>query len=84
MKITITTRGEDLRAEYDYRQRYQVKFDDEVVFDVSDGEPEDSNLSRDFNDVFGLPKIFGMLVARTGTKEDVEVVQVEAKSGEEF
>ena len=55
MKIEIIERSEKEVEKCDYRSAMQIKFDGKVVFEVGDGEPEDSNLSRDFNDVFLIP-----------------------------
>ena len=37
--------------ENNYRDSMQITFDGEKMFSVKDGEPEDSNMSRNFNDV---------------------------------
>lgn len=50
VKITVTVTNE-------YRQFYEIEIDGTQVFSVGDGEPEDSNLSRDFNDVFAIPDL---------------------------
>lgn len=54
MKITeeIETFGS-----YDERQRYTVFVDGEEVFSVHDGEPEDSNLNRDFSDCLSVASL---------------------------
>lgn len=38
----------------DFRRRLVIKIDGKIVFEVRDGEPEDSNLYRDFRDCFKI------------------------------
>jgi hypothetical protein len=57
MKVTIIERTEQQCEEYDYRQAYQIDINSEKMLLVSDGEPEDSNLSRDFSDVYSIPDL---------------------------
>jgi len=53
MKIKIITQID----KEDYYNAMQIIIDDEEVFHVYDGEPEDSNLSRNFNDVYKIPDL---------------------------
>ncbi len=55
MKVTLTLTTND-----EWRQFYDVDVDGKRVFSVGDGEPEDSNLSRDFRDVHKLPDLMRM------------------------
>lgn len=41
----------------DYRERYELIINGEVVFAVFDGEPEDNTIGRNFNDVYKLEDI---------------------------
>jgi len=52
--VTDFSRTEASIEEFDYRDRYVVKIDELKVFDVSDGEPEDSCLSRDFSSCYSV------------------------------
>ena len=55
MKIKITTRDEQYFDKHEYRDFYRMESGGDVIFEVMDGEPEDSNLCRDFSDVLNLP-----------------------------
>ena len=57
MKLEFITRTDEEIANCDYRDAFHIKINNKTVFRVSDGEPEDSNLSRDFNDIYDLPSI---------------------------
>lgn len=46
---------EAISREYEYRNAFEIKIDGEKVFSVWDGEPEDANLNRDFNDAYSIP-----------------------------
>lgn len=52
--ITFSSRSYEQLEEFDYRDRIEIKRNDsngeKIIFSVGDGEPEDSNLGRDFND----------------------------------
>ena len=41
----------------DYRQAMRIDIDGKKSFFVMDGEPEDANLSRDFNDCLGIDSL---------------------------
>ena len=71
MKVTVkslTDKGQERR---NYRNIMGIEIDGKYKFRVYDGEPEDSNLSRDFNDCWGIPNLM---------KEAYEA----GKKGEEF
>lgn len=57
MDITIRTRPAKEVEGYDGREAMAINIDGKEVFRVMDGEPEDSNLCRDFSDCYKLPKI---------------------------
>jgi hypothetical protein len=79
MKVTIESRKEELFEEYDYRDYLKIKFDGKVVFNVRDGEPEDSNLGRDFNDCW---KISELLKLAYDAGKRGEPLDFESTSGE--
>lgn len=60
MKIEFIRRSMQKIKEYDWSCAVEIRVDGEKVFSVSDGEPEDANLSRDFNDVYVVPKLLQM------------------------
>lgn len=39
---------------FDYREAYKIEADNGVSASFMDGEPEDANISRDFNDVYQI------------------------------
>lgn len=57
MKVTTISLTEGAIERRDYRDMCVIEIDDKKVFAVSDGEPEDSNLGRDFSDVFSIPTL---------------------------
>lgn len=61
MKITVTTYSDKMLEKRDYRQALDIKMEDDFgktkTFSVADGEPEDSNLRRDFNDCLSIPDL---------------------------
>ena len=50
MKVTQQSCSEEDLADNDYKDYLEIFVDGKLVFSVSDGEPEDSCLCRDFND----------------------------------
>jgi cytidylate kinase len=57
LKVTEISLTREAVEERDYRDIFAIEIDDVKVFRVSDGEPEDSNLSRDFSDVYSIPEL---------------------------
>ena len=57
MKIEFVNRSQKAIENSDYRNAVEIYIDDKIAFSVGDGEPEDSNLSRDFSDVFSIPNL---------------------------
>ena len=60
----------------DYRESLEIQIDGKKVFGVSDGEPEDSNLMRDFGDCYNVIGMMQMawLAGKLGEPFDVEEV----------
>ena len=57
MKVIVLSHNDvDLKSRY-YQDRVKIAVDGKVVFDVYDGEPEDNNLCRNFNDVLTIPSL---------------------------
>ena len=71
MKVSTISLTEKAVEERDYRDMYAIEINGKQVFSVSDGEPEDSNLSRDFSDVYSIPKL-------------LQIVYEAGKNGEEL
>ena len=50
MEVKVLKCSEKQLEDRDYRDILEIYINGKRVFSVGDGEPEDSNLSRDFND----------------------------------
>lgn len=48
------SRSEEVIESYDYRDELVIEIDGHRRFTVRDGEPEDSNLGRGFNDCYNI------------------------------
>lgn len=60
MRIIAKTRSEGNISNSDGRDHLCIVCDDgeeTILFEVSDGEPEDSNLNRDFNDCYKVVEL---------------------------
>ena len=57
MEVEVISLTEKAVEERDYRNEIEIKINGVRVFRVNDGEPEDSNLSRDFNDCWNIPNL---------------------------
>ena len=73
MKVTRITRiNRD-----DYRTQLEILIDGETAFDVADGEPEDSNLSRDFNSCYKIPELMRKAYEAGKNGETFEIEETE-------
>lgn len=77
MRVVVTTRSEAAVKEYDYQQALRITIDGINVFDVSDGEPEDSNLSRDFCDCNLVPHLLARAFEAGKSGEAFELIYEE-------
>ena len=77
MKITTISLTEKAVEERDYRDIYVIEIDDKKIFSVSDGEPEDSNLSRDFSDVYSIPELMQKAYDAGKRGEEITFEQIE-------
>lgn len=57
MKFTFKSASDEEFERRDYRDFLIIEVDGEQMFKVMDGEPEDSNLARDFNDCCKIPDL---------------------------
>jgi hypothetical protein len=71
MKVEMVTRSEAEQEECDFRDEVIIKIDGVQKFQVQDGEPEDSNLSRDFSDCYSIVEL-------------MELAHAAGKAGETF
>jgi hypothetical protein len=77
MKVTVITSewGDECR------HGLAIKVDGEKKFEVSDGEPEDSNLCRDFNDCYLIPGLMQMAYEAGKRGESLEIERTEEDDG---
>jgi len=74
MDITVIKRKGT--QDSDYREGYQIAVDGVTQASFYDGEPEDANLSRDFNDVYNIPVLMQMAYEAGILREGLDI-QVE-------
>lgn len=72
MNIKVITNHDE-----DYRSGLEIKVNDKEIFSVSDGEPEDSNLNRDFNDCYKIPELMKMAYEAGKAGEEFIVENIE-------
>lgn len=79
MKITITSRTDAQLDKHDWHDRYQVQLETDsgtdITADFHDGEPEDANIGRDFNDVYNIPKMLEAAYAAGKSGEELEITR---------
>lgn len=78
MKVEVIYRSEEQSERYDYRGAVEIRIDGKKVFKVSDGEPEDSNLSRDFSDVYSVPALLAKAYQAGLDGETFEITKVDS------
>ena len=71
MEVKVLSCSESQLEDRDYRDVLEIYVNGKLEFNVGDGEPEDSNLARDFNDCWGIPGL-------------MKVAYEAGKNGEEF
>ena len=54
MEVKVLRCTEIQLEDRDYRDVLEIYVNGKRVFNVGDGEPEDSNLARDFNDCYSI------------------------------
>ena len=55
MEVNVLSCSESQLEDRDYRDAIEIYVNGKCVFDVGDGEPEDNNLARNFNDCLSIP-----------------------------
>lgn len=80
MKIKVTSGTENYMQERDYSDFIEITIDNKLVFEVSDGEPEDSNLGRDFGDCYLIPNLLEMAYKAGKNGECFEIENCEVDS----
>ena len=77
MKVVIQTLTEKAIERRDYRDAVEVLIDGKKVFSVGDGEPEDNNLSRNFNDCYFIDGIIKQAYSAGMDKEKLDIEHIE-------
>ena len=57
MNIDVLSLTSKALEERDWQDVLEIRFNNRTVFTVHDGEPEDANLRRDFNDCLKIPDL---------------------------
>jgi len=57
LKVKVISLNEEALENRDYRDILAIEINGQCKFEVYDGEPEDANLSRDFNSCWKIPKL---------------------------
>lgn len=57
MKVIVKTLTDEAIKRRNYCDAVEIVMDGKKVFSVGDGEPEDNNLSRNFNDCYFIDSI---------------------------
>ena len=73
MLVEIKSLTEESLNQRDYRDILYIHINGKRVFGVMDGEPEDSNLMRDFNDCFNVPDLMRRAYQAGVSGESIEV-----------
>ena len=76
MKIKITSGYFDKN---EYRSIYLIEVNGIRKFRALEGEPEDANMSRDFNDIYTIPDLMKMSYEAGKKGEEFEIEDVEYK-----
>lgn len=73
MKIKVVERIDEL----DYTGMMEIYIDGRREFTVYDGEPEDNNLSRNFNDCWSIPELMRKAyeAGRNGEEFDLKYIE---------
>ena len=80
MEITTITLSDIGLEARDWQGTYAIKFDDKTIFEVWDGEPEDNNISRNFNDIYSIPKLLQQVyeIGKRGEELSFNTIQVDS------
>ena len=76
MKVVIQTLTEEEIERRDYRDAVEILIDGKKVFSVGDGESEDNNLSRNFNDCYGIDGIIKQAYEAGMDKEKLDIKHI--------
>ena len=78
MNVEVISRSAEMIERSDYRDAIKIRIDGETVFSVSDGEPEDANLSRDFSDAYNVPELLQKAFEAGRSGETIKIVDIKS------
>jgi len=84
MKVKVFSFSEKGFEDNDCRSFLKITIDDKTVFDVSDGEPEDANLCRDFNGCWSIPSFIRKAHGAGLNGEPLEIEYIEIDSWDDM
>ncbi|MDP4147037.1 MAG: hypothetical protein Q8936_21615 [Bacillota bacterium] len=79
MKVKVTRLTDEEMENREYRQVMEIKINGKTKFLVRDDEPEDSNLSRSFNDVWNIPELMELAWKAGKNGEDLLIEYAESE-----
>ena len=77
MKVTIATLTPEALEERDFMDALSISVDGKEMINLSDGEPEDNTLSRNFNDVFEIPELLKLVWEAGKSGDDLVIEEIE-------
>lgn len=77
MKIEMLSLMEIPMTDCGYQDRIEIRFDGKCLFSVHDGEPEDNNLSRNFNSCYGILDLLKKAYEVGKRGENLEIISTE-------
>jgi hypothetical protein len=84
MIVEVKVPSDELEEEMDYRSFLVIFMDGKRFFDVSDGEPEDANLSRNFSGCYGIVNMMKSAYDAGKNGEEFTITQTEVQKGEDY
>ncbi len=76
MKVRIEKPSEQVLIDRDYSYFLNIFINEEIVFSVHDGEPEDNNLSRNFSDCWGISDLLKKAFEAGKNNETLKIEEV--------
>lgn len=78
MKIIISRLSEEELERREYQDKFSIDVDETRLY-FADGEPEDNNLSRNFSDVYSIPKLLKKAynAGKNGEKFEIEEKEID-------
>ena len=77
MKITITRLTETGRVNNNYQDFVEISIERGPTLFFADGEPEDNNMSRNFNDIYKIGSLLGEMYKAGELDEGFELNEIE-------